>query len=113
SSLNFKSMKKHLFTCFLASLCLYGRSLLAQVADSPGSDFLHRSMPHVSTEQGGTHRGRIVRSDTLNIGDQIPEGIEFSSVLKLAGNSINLDQLQGEYKVLHFWATSCSASLKS
>ena len=58
-------MKKHLFTCFLASLCLYGSSLLAQVADSPGADFLHRSQPQVSTDYGDTHRGGETRSDTL------------------------------------------------
>ncbi len=58
-------MKKHLFTCFLASLCLYGSSLTAQVADSPGADFLHRSVPQLSPEQGDTHRGGDARPDTL------------------------------------------------
>ncbi|WP_339865358.1 TlpA disulfide reductase family protein [uncultured Algoriphagus sp.] len=58
-------MKKHLYTCFLASLCLYGSTSTAQVADSPGADFLHRSMPHVSTDTGDTHRGGEIRSDNL------------------------------------------------
>ncbi|WP_439488514.1 TlpA family protein disulfide reductase [Algoriphagus sp.] len=60
-------MKKHLFTCFLASLCLYGSSLTAQVADSPtGADFLHRSRPIVPHGLRDTHRGGETRSDTLS-----------------------------------------------
>ena len=62
-------MKKHLFTCFLASLCLYGSEIRAQsrVAESPitGADFLHRSMPQVSSGVGDTHRGGDARPDTL------------------------------------------------
>ncbi|WP_057940412.1 TlpA family protein disulfide reductase [Algoriphagus resistens] len=58
-------MKKHILTCFLASLCLYGSTLLAQVADSPGADFLHRLRPTVSFGFGDTHRGGEIRSDTL------------------------------------------------
>ncbi|MCE7057157.1 thioredoxin family protein [Algoriphagus sp. AGSA1] len=59
-------MKKHLFTCFLASLFLYGSELKAQVDVSPiGADFLHRSVPQVSPEQGDLHRGGETRPDTL------------------------------------------------
>ncbi|SFT96371.1 Cytochrome oxidase Cu insertion factor, SCO1/SenC/PrrC family [Algoriphagus locisalis] len=66
-------MKKHLFTCFLASLCLYGSTSTAQVADSPGADFLHRSSPIVPHELRDTHRGGETRSDTM------PEGIDLVS----------------------------------
>ena len=62
-------MKKHLFTCFLASLCLYGSTSTAQVADSPGADFLHRSAAEVSTDYRDTHRGGETRSDTLDYSD--------------------------------------------
>jgi thiol-disulfide isomerase/thioredoxin len=133
-------MKKLILICLLGYLGLSISTLTAQVADSPGADFLHRSTLHVSFGLGDTHRGEETRSDTfhsgfslvddstfqeqegasssahsdtLTIGDHIPADIEFTSVLKLAGNSINLDQLKGKYKVLHFWATSCSASIKS
>ncbi|WP_339870373.1 hypothetical protein [uncultured Algoriphagus sp.] len=58
-------MKKHLFTCFLASLCLFGSTSTAQVADSPGADFLHRSSPSVPFGLRDTHRGGETRSDTL------------------------------------------------
>ncbi|WP_339879094.1 TlpA disulfide reductase family protein [uncultured Algoriphagus sp.] len=58
-------MKKTLLTCFLASLCLYGSTLTAQVADSPGADFLHRSSPSVPFGLRDTHRGGETRSDTL------------------------------------------------
>ncbi|SFT42171.1 hypothetical protein SAMN04489724_0683 [Algoriphagus locisalis] len=66
-------MKKHLFTCFLASLCLYGSTLPAQVADSPGADFPHRSVTEVSFRTGDTHRGGGTRSDTM------PERIDLVS----------------------------------
>ncbi|MDR7130984.1 thiol-disulfide isomerase/thioredoxin [Algoriphagus sp. 4150] len=58
-------MKKHILTCFLASLCLYGSTSTAQVADSPGADFLHRSQPQVSPDPGDSHRGGAIRPDTL------------------------------------------------
>ena len=61
-------MKKLILLCFLGGVCLAGSSLKAQsgVAESPtGADFLHRSVPQVSPEQGGTHRGGDARPDTL------------------------------------------------
>ncbi|WP_057936057.1 TlpA family protein disulfide reductase [Algoriphagus resistens] len=58
-------MKKHIRSCFLASLCLYGSTLLAQVSDSPGADFLHKSSPTISYGLGDTHRGGETHSDTL------------------------------------------------
>lgn len=103
-------MKKHLFTCFLASLCLIGSTTTAQVADSPGADFLHRSVPQLSTDYGDTHRGGETRSDTLSIGDQIPAGIEFSDVLKFDSDKLRLDDYRGKYVILNFWAPSCSQS---
>ena len=59
-------MKKHLFTCFLALLCLAGSPpVLSQVVQSPGADFLHRSGPTVSPHSGDTHRGGGTLSDTF------------------------------------------------
>ncbi|WPR76272.1 TlpA family protein disulfide reductase [Algoriphagus sp. NG3] len=58
-------MKKTILICLVGLLCLPTSTLLAQVADSPGADFLHRSSPTVSPEQGDTHRGGVTRSDTL------------------------------------------------
>lgn len=50
-------MKKILFTCFLAFLCLFGSaSTLDQVVQSPGADFPHRSV---------SNRGGETRPDTL------------------------------------------------
>ncbi|WP_192348642.1 thioredoxin family protein [Algoriphagus sp. Y33] len=76
-------MKKLILICLLGYLCVPTSTLPAQVADSPGADFLHRSGlpavkqvpdelpldtvvgPIVSPEQGDTHRGGVTRSDTL------------------------------------------------
>ncbi|MCE7057583.1 TlpA family protein disulfide reductase [Algoriphagus sp. AGSA1] len=58
-------MKKHILICLVGLLCLPTSTLLAQVADSPGADFLHRSVPQVSPEHGDTHRGGNARPDTL------------------------------------------------
>ncbi|MEP0711880.1 MAG: TlpA disulfide reductase family protein [Algoriphagus sp.] len=83
-------MKKHLFTCFLASLCLIRSTLTAQVADSPGADFLHRSQPQVSTEQGDTHRGGETRYDTLE--DPVTAGFFTlkGEIMPSSGNSTEL-----------------------
>ncbi|WP_339868950.1 TlpA disulfide reductase family protein [uncultured Algoriphagus sp.] len=103
-------MKKNILTCFLASLCLYGSTSTAKVADSPGADFLHRSQPQVSTDYGDTHRGGETRSDTLSIGDQMPSGIEFSDVLQYDSDKLKLEDFEGKYLVFQFWATWCTAS---
>lgn len=52
-------MKKLILICFLGGVCLAGSTLTAQVADPPGADLLHRSMPH---------RGGDSRSDTFSKG---------------------------------------------
>lgn len=70
-------MKKNLYLCFLGYLCLPISTTLAQVADPPGADLLHRSMPH---------RGGDSRSDTfLNVTSQEIDGgpILLSSVSSL------------------------------
>ncbi|OOG76447.1 TlpA disulfide reductase family protein [Algoriphagus sp. A40] len=59
-------MKKNLFTCFLALLCLAGSAALSQVVQSPRADLLHRfGGPTVSLHSGDTHRGGIARPDTF------------------------------------------------
>ncbi|MEP0713600.1 hypothetical protein [Algoriphagus sp.] len=78
-------MKKILYTCFLGLLCLVGSTLTAQVADSPGADFLHRSSSTVPHELRDTHRGGETRPDTL------PEHVD------LVDNS---DTQVGEHTVL-------------
>ena len=106
-------MKKTLLICFLASPCLFGSTLTAQVADSPGADFLHRSSPSVPFGLRDTHRGGETRSDTLAIGDLIPRGIEFSEVLHLDSDKLRLDDYRGKYVILEFWAPTCSLSTGS
>ncbi|WP_439490425.1 TlpA family protein disulfide reductase [Algoriphagus sp.] len=59
-------MKKLILICLVGLLCLPTSTLTAQVADSPGAGFLHRSRPIVSPERGDTHRGGETRSDTLD-----------------------------------------------
>ncbi|MBN7816916.1 TlpA family protein disulfide reductase [Algoriphagus pacificus] len=56
-------MKKILFTCFLALLCLFGSSIKAQVACSPpGVDLVDcPGLPALT----GSHRGGDARSDTF------------------------------------------------
>ncbi|MCE7053046.1 hypothetical protein LZF95_00055 [Algoriphagus sp. AGSA1] len=58
-------MKKNILICLVGLLCLPTSTLLAQVADSPGADFLHRSRPTVPHGLRDTHRGGETRSDTL------------------------------------------------
>lgn len=58
-------MKKLILICLLGYLCLSISTLTAQVVESPGADFLHRSTPHVSFGLGDAHRGGETRSDTL------------------------------------------------
>ncbi|MDR7128100.1 thiol-disulfide isomerase/thioredoxin [Algoriphagus sp. 4150] len=58
-------MKKTLLICLLGLLCLPTSTTTAQVADSPGADFLHRSVPQVSPDPGDSHRGGAIRPDTL------------------------------------------------
>jgi len=58
-------MEKFVLTYFLGLVCLVGSTLPAQVADSPGADFLHRSSPSVSFGLGDTHRGGEIRSDNF------------------------------------------------
>ncbi|TXE03070.1 TlpA family protein disulfide reductase [Algoriphagus aquimarinus] len=104
-------MKKTLLICLMGYLCLPISTLKAQskVAESPpGTDLVYQ--PGIPGQEG---ESPSALSDTLTIGDQIPSGILFTNVLKLGGKPINLDQQKGQYKVLHFWATSCSASIKS
>ncbi|WP_057937901.1 TlpA family protein disulfide reductase [Algoriphagus resistens] len=106
-------MKKLILICLLGYLCLPTSTLPAQVADSPGADFLHRSRPTVSPEHGDSHRGGETRPDTLSIGDQIPSGIEFSEVLHYNSDKLRLDDYQGKYVILEFWAPTCTASIAS
>ncbi|WPR77694.1 TlpA disulfide reductase family protein [Algoriphagus sp. NG3] len=108
-------MKKLILICLVVPIAIGipTSTLLAQVADSPGADFLHRSSPQVSTEQGGTHRGGETRSDTLSIGDRIPEGIEFTEVLHHDSDKLRLDDYRGKYVILEFWAPTCTASIAS
>ena len=53
------------------------------------------------------------RIDTLSIGDQIPEGIEFAEVLQYDLDKLRLDDLKGKYVILEFWAPTCTASIAS
>ena len=58
-------MKKFLFTCFLALLCLAGSTpFLSLVAQSPGADFPHRS---VSDREGATLPDTFLKSTALEI----------------------------------------------
>ncbi|MDR7127700.1 thiol-disulfide isomerase/thioredoxin [Algoriphagus sp. 4150] len=61
-------MKKTILICLLGYLCVPTSTTTAQVADSPGADFLHRSRPSVSPDPGDSHRGGAIRPDTLSIG---------------------------------------------
>lgn len=49
--------------------------------------------------------------DSLTIGDQIPSGIEFNSILNHEGNLIRLDDYRGKYLMLVFWSPTCSGSI--
>ncbi|MEB2777485.1 hypothetical protein SYJ56_19375 [Algoriphagus sp. D3-2-R+10] len=121
-------MKKLLLICLLGYLCLPTSTSTAQVADSPGADFLHRSglpagkqepdvlslntvvgLPAgkqepdvlsldtvvgltVSLEQGDTHRGGILRSDTLpevfDLVDHSGQGQESASSSAPLGDTV-------------------------
>ncbi|UZD21811.1 TlpA family protein disulfide reductase [Algoriphagus halophytocola] len=106
-------MKKLILFCLLGYLYVPTSTSTAQVADPPGADFLHRSMPHVSSGVEEAHRGGDSRPDTLSIGDQIPSGIEFSEVLQYDSDKLRLDDYRGRYVILEFWAPTCTASIGS
>jgi len=93
-------MKKFLFICLLGGLCLIGSNLKAsnKVVDSPG--------------KGGT-REFPASSDSLTIGDRIPAGIEFSSVLHYHSDKLRLEDYTGKFTILQFWAPTCTASIGS
>lgn len=57
--------------------------------------------------------GERVKSDSLSIGDHLPSGIEFNSILNHDGGPIRLDDYQGKYLILQFWAPTCTASIAS
>ena len=99
-------MNKSIYTCFLASLCLYGSTSTAQVADSPTPEY---DLVYPT----GVYRGGETRSDTLTIGDQIPAGIEFAQVLQFSSDKLRLDDYRGKYVILEFWAPTCSLSTGS
>ena len=70
------SMKKNLYTCFLVPiaigmLCLVGRYLVAsdKVADSPGADFPHRSVPY----RGGDSRSEFTQPDIVGLVERDPD----------------------------------------
>ncbi|RIW13104.1 hypothetical protein D0X99_16975 [Algoriphagus lacus] len=69
-------MKKFLFTCFLAPVCLIGStSFLSQVAQSPGADFPHRS---VSNREGET------------LPDNLPGRLYLELATSVAADSLDL-----------------------
>ncbi|WP_026969641.1 TlpA family protein disulfide reductase [Algoriphagus terrigena] len=119
-------MQKILQTCFLALLCLAGSSSSAQskVADSPRSSLVDNhysiggpegSLPQDSQRIPGIGVGQVfpAPSDSLKIGDKIPEGIEFSSVLRYDADKLRLDDFKGKFLILEFWAPTCTGSIAS
>ncbi|UZD23925.1 hypothetical protein PBT90_11050 [Algoriphagus halophytocola] len=89
-------MKKLILICLLGYLCVPTSTSTAQVADPPGADFLHRSMPPVSSGVGETHRGGDTRPDILspeigvvNTDDSVGQGNE-KPTIQSPGNGIHL-----------------------
>lgn len=106
-------MKKFLFTCFLAPLCLpvtigigSQSSARSQVAESPPEPSIHRSAVHVSSQSGDTHRGGNARPDSSGTGwaanqyhyipsksEEIPESSVIQGHVLIYGELINPDSL--------------------
>ncbi len=108
----------------MGGLCLLGHAQIAQVADSPQFADHHLASqavglgdkyPAKGQEEGNTpaRMGRLLVSDSLSIGDHIPEGMVFNSILNNDGKPIRLDDYQGKYLILQFWAPTCTASIGS
>lgn len=104
-------MKKHLFTCFLAWLCLIGSPpILSQVADSPtGNGLVDADSLHPGREESRSP----ALPDSLSIGDKIPDGIILNELLNSVDSPIQLDKLKGKFVILQFWAPSCTGSMGS
>jgi thiol-disulfide isomerase/thioredoxin len=49
-------------------------------------------------------------TDSLQVGDFIPDGLEFSNLLNTDTERIKLSDYRGKYVILQFWATWCTAS---
>jgi thiol-disulfide isomerase/thioredoxin len=66
-------------------------------------------------EEGNTpaRAGEVSSTDSLTIGDHLPSGIEFQTVLNNKEKPIHLDDYRGNYLILQFWAPTCSASISS
>lgn len=90
------------------------RHLSAVVDPTPGFSLVDNSTSQ-GQEEGNTPArvGDAKPADSLKIGDQLPSGIEFNSILNYDGESIRLEDYQGKYLILQFWAPTCTASIGS
>ncbi|MBN7813089.1 TlpA family protein disulfide reductase [Algoriphagus sp. H41] len=61
----------------------------------------------------GEERDLPAFPDSLKIGDKIPEGIEFRSVLRHGSDRVRLDDYRGKYLILEFWSPTCTGSIAS
>ncbi|MEB2778615.1 TlpA disulfide reductase family protein [Algoriphagus sp. D3-2-R+10] len=93
-------MKKLILICLVGYLCVPTSTVKAKSKVA---------LPEVEEEWGSSSTS----SDTLTIGDQIPNGIEFSEVLHFDSDKLRLDDYRGKYVILEFWAPTCTASIAS
>lgn len=76
------------------------------LVDNPISQGQEGSLPSAQVGMAGA-------GDSLRIGDQLPAGLEFRTVLNNREEPIRLDDYRGKYLILQFWAPTCSASIAS
>ncbi|MDG1277539.1 MAG: TlpA disulfide reductase family protein [Algoriphagus sp.] len=98
-------MKKIIFICFLRGFCLL-------ILIGIGSNSSAKSKVDRSPERGAKWE-YPTSSDSLNIGDRLPPGIEFSSLINSSNDKLRLEEFRGKYLILQFWAPSCSGSIAS
>jgi thiol-disulfide isomerase/thioredoxin len=97
---------------------LKGKETVQEGSDgeSLGSCVLHLdSARFVDTSTSPGQEGGIssARFDSLKIGDKIPTGIEFRSVLRYNADKLRLDDFKGKFLILEFWAPTCTGSIAS
>ncbi|WP_339708206.1 TlpA disulfide reductase family protein [Algoriphagus aquimarinus] len=80
-------MKKHLFTCFLASLCLYGSTTIAQVADSPPETDLvdYSGIPGQEGASPSARLGALIYGELINPDSLAPLSLELRQGLLAKG----------------------------